>query len=144
MRNIAILFYIILFISVGCDKQKQTARQISGTWEIKSYKKTDIEGLSEFANCSGEMTFGKCKGETSCTYSTNFSFTFPDTSGTNTDKGTFQVIEKGDYMNLTVTDNSNNVIDTLQYRILIRTKTDLSLEHNKGNGITHTYVFTKK
>lgn len=132
-----------MLLSVGCDKQKQTAKQISGIWELKTYKKTDIEGLSEYAICSGQMTFDKCKGETSCTYSTNFSFTFADTTGTNLDKGTFQVIEKGDYMNLTRTDNSNNVIDTLKYRILIRTKTDLSLEYNNGKGTIHSYLLER-
>lgn len=139
MKIVGYLFLLfVLFAS--CDKQKQTARQLAGTWELTSYRIKDSEGLSTYASGTGEIHFDACS-ETpiTCTYQFNAALTLPGLPLTQMmEQGTYEMIEKGDYMTIKKLDALGNELGSYTYRILVLTKTDLELEYpdNLGNYIT--------
>lgn len=135
----------LAFILYSCDKQKHTAKKLDGEWEISTYKLTDPEGLNEYATCSGSIVFdSKPNYLDPQPYTLEISYTFPSTSGSRIQHGTFDVIERGDYMIITEIDNSELEISKYTYRILTRTRTDLQLEYTDSLNFIHTYLFTKK
>lgn len=136
-------FIALLFIS--CDKQKRTAKDLAGEWEIKSIEKVDSQGLSEYATCSGSMIFGSCSDHLEpCDYSLSITFTYPSGSGVTIQHGTFDAIEKGDYMDVTTLNSNNEQTSTYKYRILTLTNTDLQLEFTDSLHFTYRYVFRIK
>lgn len=144
MKNLVVfILFFVLFIS--CDKQKRSAKELAGEWEIKSIKKTDAQGLSEYATCTGSMIFGSCDDHLApCDYTLSLSFTYPSGSGTTIQNGTFETVEKGDYMDIT-TLNSNNVeTSKYNYRILTLTNTDLQLVFTDSAAIIREYIFKRK
>lgn len=138
----------IIFLSLllhSCDKQKQTAKKLKGEWEILTYKFTNAEGLSEIASCEGSMIFESKPTYTDPNpYSLKFSYDFSTSSGIVDQVGTFDVIESGDYLEITKTDASGTVLSTDKYRILTRTSTDLQLEYSDSIGCIHMYIFERK
>ena len=135
-----VCFFLLLVLFTSCDKQKQSARQLSGTWELTSYRIKDSEGLSTYATGTGEIHFDECN-ETpiKCTYQFNASLTLPGLSLTQIiEQGTYEMIEKGDYMTVKKLNGAGNELGSYTYRILVLTKTDLELEYpdNLGNYIT--------
>lgn len=143
-KNLHILFlFSLLFIS--CDKQKRAAKDLAGEWEVKSIEKVDPQGLSEYATCSGTMTFGSCDDHLApCDYSMSISHTYPSGSGTTIQNGTFETTEKGDYMVVT-TLNSNNVqTSSYTYRILTLTNTDLQIIFTDSANYIREYIFKRK
>lgn len=138
----------IIFLSLilySCDKQKHTAKKLDGEWEIISYELTDPEGMSEYATCSGSMIFDSQPSYTDPNpYSLTFDYTFPSTSGTRIQHGTFDVIERGDYMLITEVDASNTLLSTYTYRILTQTRTDLQLEYRDSLNEVHSFIFKRK
>lgn len=138
----------IIFISLllcSCDKQKQTAKSLKGEWTILSYKYTDSEGLSQVAPCVGSMIFESKPTYTDPQpYSLAFSYTFSSGSGSIDQSGTFDVIEKGDYMDITTIDAGGVTTSAIKYRILTQTTTDLQLEHSDFQGGIHMYIFKRK
>lgn len=142
-------FYFSLLCSflflVSCDKQQRTANKLEGEWEIVYYKLTDGEGLSEYATVQGSMIFENCKDvATPCSYSLDISYDFPSSSGITQQQGTFQVVEKGDFMDVTTMDASNNITSNYRYRILTHTNTDLHVEYGDSMYQIHTYIFRRK
>lgn len=145
MRAISIFLISISLMFVSCDKQKQTAKSLEGEWEITSYKLTDIEGMSEYAAVQGSLIFDYCKDVgVSCSYSINITHAFPSSTGNTINNGTYQVIEKGDFMNVTTLDQNNDTTSTYKYRILTQTKTDLQLEYADTLSRFHSFIFKKK
>jgi len=131
---------ILLWVFVSCDKQKQSARQLAGTWELTSYKVKNAEGLSTFATGTGSIHFDRCvKNTLQSTFT--FSATLVLQSAAQSiisQQGTYEMIEKGDYMTVKQLDALGVEIGVYTYRILVLTKTDLELEYpdNLGNYIT--------
>jgi hypothetical protein len=138
--KVVVCFFLLLVLVTSCDKQKQSARQLEGTWELTSYKIKDSEGLSTYATGTGEIHFDKCPDTPiKCSYQFNASLTFPGIPFTDLlEQGTFEMIEKGDYMTIMKLDTAGNELGSYTYRILVLTKTDLELEYpdNLGNYIT--------
>lgn len=144
MRNLLNIIFISLLL-YSCDKQKQTSKDLKGDWEILSYKYTDLEGLSETAICEGLMTFdSKPKYTDPNPYTLDFSYTFTGNSGTIDQSGTFDVLEKGDYLEITTVNAAGVTISTNTYRILTQTTTDLQLEYSDSEGGIHMYIFKRK
>lgn len=142
--NLVLIFVLIIFL-LSCDKQKKAARKIAEKWEIVTYKVTDLEGLSEYATCSGTMTFDACDNNaTTCTYRSQINFVFATYSGSNNENGTFEVNEKGDYMDVSSFDVSNILISKYNYRILTLNKTDLQLTFTDSLGFIYMYIFKRK
>jgi len=138
-------FFLLFVLFTSCDKQKQTARQLEGTWELTSYRMKDSEGLSAYATGTGEMHFSACS-ETpiKCTYHFNASLTFPGIPLTQmVEQGTYEMIEKGDYMTIKKLDALGNELGSYTYRILVLTKTDLELEYPDNLGNYVTMIFSR-
>ncbi len=133
-------FLIILWVFVSCDKQKQSARQLAGTWELTSYKVKNAEGLSTYDTGSGIFHFDKCSKNTlQSTFTFSATLVFPSAAQSSiSQQGTYEMIEKGDYITVKQLDALGVEIGVYTYRILVLTKTDLELEYpdNLGNYIT--------
>jgi hypothetical protein len=113
-------------ILIACNKEKASAKKISGNWSITTLKQTDPEGLIDSAN-----------------YQFLISYQLASDSGTINQKGTYKLIEKGDYMNLSALDSNNSVIDYTKCRLLTLTSTDLQLEFSDGEN-TFIYIMKRK
>jgi hypothetical protein len=129
-------------ILIACNKEKASAKKISGNWSITTLKQTDPEGLIEFAKCSGELHFSEIVSD-SANYQFLISYQLASDSGTINQKGTYKLIEKGDYMNLSALDSNNSVIDYTKCRLLTLTSTDLQLEFSDGEN-TFIYIMKRK
>ena len=143
--KIAGYFFLLLVLFTSCDKHKQSARQLAGTWKLTSYKIKDSEGLSTYSTGTGEMHFSACS-ETpiKCTYHFNASLTFPGIPLTQmVEQGTYEMIEKGDYMTMKKLDALGNELGSYTYRILVLTKTDLELEYPDNLGNYVTMIFSR-
>lgn len=144
MKNILFIAFISLTL-INCDNNKSTSKKLTGEWEINSYKLTDTDNLNEYSDCSGSMIFDKSDDYTiPGTYSLNINYTFPSSNGSTIQSGTYEIIDKGGYMNITTIDTLNTITSTIRYRILTQTSTDLQLEFIDTIGQMHTYIFNKK
>jgi len=143
MKSI-IYILLLIYVLLACDKQKQTTKNLIGEWGITTYKLTDGEGLSEFAEVEGTMQFVEGNSFTDPgTYNFDLQYTFPSFSGSTIENGNFEVVEKGDYMNISKLDASNTVISVYKYRILVHTNTDLELEYSDTSSHIHTFIFKR-
>ena len=144
IKNILFLLVFSLFF-IACDKQRRTTTKIDGEWEISVYKITDIEGLAEYAVCSGSYIFNSCTDKSSvCDYSCNLNFTFPGNTGTTIESGTFLVLPDGGYMDVTNMNAMNIPTSVYNYRILTITRTDLQLEFTDSTNNIHSLFLKKK
>jgi hypothetical protein len=144
MGKIVFLFIISLAIFTSCDKVTQTEKNLAGEWQIVSYKLMDTEGLLEYAVVNGSITFENCTDASiPCPYTISINFDFPSFSGNTTENGTYEVIEKGKFMNIQNSNSFDSIIATYRCRILTETKTDLELEFSDAGGNIHTYIFNR-
>ena len=137
--------FILLWVLMSCDKQKQSARQLAGTWELTSYKVKNAEGLSTFATGTGSIHFDKCvKNTLQSTFAFHATLSFPTVAqSTIHQSGTYEMIEKGDYMTVKQLDALGVEIGVYTYRILVLTKTDLELEYPDNLGSYITLIFSR-
>ncbi len=144
MKAIITLF-ILLWVLISCDKQKQSARQLAGTWELTSYKVKNAEGLSTFATGTGSIHFDKCvKNSIQSSFTFNATLAFPGAAQSSiSEQGTYEMIEKGDYMTVKQLDTLGTEIGVYTYRILVQTKTDLALEYPDNLGNYVTLIFSR-
>lgn len=145
MLNRLSIFLIILLVLSSCNKEKSAAKKINGEWEITSYKRTETNGLSFFAKVSGEMLFSHVDHhDAPLTFKTSITYSFDTDNGVYTENGIIEMIEKGEYMNVIKHNASNILIDTIKYRIITNTTTDLQLEFIDSNNRIHMMIFKKK
>lgn len=145
MLNRLSVFILIALFLFSCDKEKSALKKINGQWEITSYKRTESNGLSFFATVSGNMTFSEVDHYKSPSlFIANISYSFDTDNGTIQENGSIEMIEKGDFMNVIKLDASNNPTDTIKYRIMTCTNTDLQLEYSDSVGRVNNLIFKKK
>lgn len=145
MLNRLSVFLLIALFLFSCDKEKRALKKINGQWEITSYKRTESNGLSFFATVSGNMTFSDVdQYKSPSLFTTNISYSFDTENGTIQENGSVEMIEKGDFMNVIKLDASNNPTDTIKYRIMTCTNTDLQLEYSDSIGRVNNLIFKKK
>jgi hypothetical protein len=145
MLNRLSVFLLIALFLFSCDKEKRALKKINGQWEITSYKRTESNGLSFFAIVSGNMTFSEVdQYKSHSLFNTNISYSFDADNGTIQENGSVEMIEKGDFMNVIKLDASNNPTDTIKYRIMTCTNTDLQLEYSDSIGRVNNLIFKKK
>lgn len=145
MLNRLSFFILISLFLFSCDKERSALKKINGQWEITSYKRTESNGLSFFASVSGDMSFSEAdKYKSPSLFKANISYSFETDNGTIQENGSIEMIEKGDFMNVIKFDASNNPTDTIKYRIITCTKTDLQLEYNDSIGRVNNLIFKKK
>ena len=144
MKTLATLLLLLIFIS-SCDKQKQSVRKLEGTWELTSYKVKNAEGLSTYATGSGTIHFDKpSSNPIQSTFQFTAALTFPGLAqSTVSQQGTYEMIEKGDYMTVKLLDTTGSEIGVYTYRILVLTKTDLELEYPDNLGNYVTMIFSR-
>jgi len=135
----------MVFLVLSCDKEKRTVRQIEGSWEIKKYKRILSTGISIYANASGEMNIENSSNEAwEKSYSLQLNYSFPSFSGTTTQNGLINVLESGEYMDVSTLNSSDVVTRIDQHRIMVLTSTDLQLEFTDIAGQINTYTFRRK
>jgi hypothetical protein len=145
MLNRLSVFILIALFLFSCDKEKRALKKINGQWEITSYKRTESNGLSFFATVSGDITFSEVDQYKSPSFfTTNISYSFDTDNGTIQENGSVEMIEKGDFMNVIKLDASNIPTDTIKYRIMTCTNTDLQLEYSDSIGRVNNLIFKKK
>ncbi len=137
--------YLIVFILslcfVSCNKESHTASKLSGKWQITYYKRTNPNNWIEYGkNLVGTIFFenNNSKG----TFQQDITYSFADSNYNSKENGSFEVIEKGGFINLSAIEGTNNV-PSLTYRILTLTRTDLQLEFRDKDNYLHNYLFVK-
>jgi hypothetical protein len=145
MLNRLSIFLLITLVLSSCNKEKSAAKKINGEWKITSYKRTETNGLSFYATVSGEMLFSNVDRYNSpSTFKTSITYSFDTENGVYFENGIIEMIEKGEYMNVTKLNALNNPTDTLKYRIITNTTKDLQLEYIDSNNRIHMMIFKKK
>lgn len=144
MKQVLILLFLGLFI-LSCDKEKRTVNRIDGTWEISTFKRILSTGISIYAEVSGEMTIAQSNDESwDKSYILQFNYSFPTFSGTNNQNGLINVLEDGEYMDVSTLSSSNLITRIDQHRIMVLTSTDLQVEFTDSVGQINTYTFRRK
>lgn len=144
MKRIVVLLMILIFVT-SCDKEKRTVRRIDGTWEIKSFKRILSSGISIYAEVTGEMKIESSNDEYwEKAYKLQFNYAFPSSSGTTNQSGLINVLESGEYMDVSTLTSSEVVTRIDNHRIMVLTSTDLQLEFTDSLGQINTYTFRKK
>lgn len=145
MLNRIFIFLLFPILVISCDKEKSAQKKIDGTWEIISYKRTEANGLNFYASVSGEMNFTSVDHfKENSLYSSNITYSFDSESGYFYENGRIEMIDKGRYMNVIKMNSSNLPIDTIKYRILVSTNTDLQLEFSDNVSRVNNFIFKKK
>ena len=144
LNRLWVFVLIVLFLS-SCNKEKSATKKINGTWEITSYKRTESNGLSFFATVFGDLTFSEVdQYKSPSLFISNISYSFDTDNGTIQENGFIEMIEKGDFMNVVKLDALSNPTDTIKYRIMTCTNTDLQLEYSDSIGRVNNLIFKKK
>jgi hypothetical protein len=144
MKHLLILLVILFFVS-SCDKEKKTTRRIDGTWEIKSFKRILSTGISIYADVTGEMKIETSNDEYwEKAYTLQFDYAFPSLSGSTNQSGLINVLESGEYMDVSTLNSADVVTRIDNHRIMVLTSTDLQLEFTDSVGQINTYTFRKK
>ena len=145
MLNRLAVFLLLTLVISSCNKEKSAAKRINGEWNITSYKRTETNGLSYYATVTGGMIFSQVdEYNAPSTFKTAITYSFETENGVYNENGIIEMLEKGEYMNVTKLNASNNPIDTLQYRIITNTTKDLQLEFIDSNNRIHMMIFKKK
>lgn len=144
MKRTLILLMLLVFVA-SCDKEKKTVRRIDGTWEIKSFKRILSSGISIYADVTGEMKIESSSDEYwEKAYTLQFEYAFPSFNGTTNQSGLINVLESGDYMDVSTLNAADVVTRIDNHRIMVLTSTDLQLEFTDSVGQINTYTFRKK
>ncbi|MCO5258751.1 MAG: hypothetical protein M9916_01280 [Crocinitomicaceae bacterium] len=135
-KTVGILFLLILL--VGCSKEIENNRAISGYWIPDNFSLTDYDGLKTHPSCYGEMRFSS-DGKKSKSGSYNFQIYF-DFNG-----NPLNLIEEGTY----VIDNKNIAKLTptngkaSQMTIVYKTKEDLVLDFPNRDYLAYNFVMKR-
>lgn len=78
MIKLLCILTIGLSLLGSCSKVKKSQKRIQGSWEIISYRQTDINGFTTFYDAVGTITFGK---DTDNTFTYVEDYTYQGDSG---------------------------------------------------------------
>lgn len=141
MRKLTLI--VFAFSLLGCSKKNRVSGRIFGSWELISYKRTNYEGMISYPSASGSATFVELTNpDDSATYSFEIAREINSLSDSLLEKGTYKLVEKGNFMYLNEQDNLNQTISYIKYRILSSTNSDLEIEFSKGTN-TDILLFRK-
>lgn len=144
MLNRILTFTFCCLLIISCDKETAASKQLNGEWNLISYKRMELNGLTYFADAQGRMTFNKQDQSSNRTYTFQIDYSFSTNVGSIAEFGTIEMIEKGDFMLVNKMNELNLVISTTKYRLLTHTKTDLHIEFSDSLGRMHTLILEKK
>ncbi|MCF8433512.1 MAG: hypothetical protein K9G37_03500, partial [Crocinitomicaceae bacterium] len=71
-------------------------------------------------------------------------YAFPSFSGSTNQSGLINVLESGEYMDVSTLNSADVVTRIDNHRIMVLTSTDLQLEFTDSVGQINTYTFRKK
>lgn len=118
---------------------------MEGTWELKSYKITFQNGISEYAECSGILEVKETDQDGwDNEMIRTFDFTFPSLTGSEQTMALMKFRGKGDYIDVGVLDQNDSIVFIEDHRILMLNRSDLQLIYADQNGKFHTLIFKKK
>jgi len=138
-----IAFFCLIVITFSCKKEKRVGKEITGSWNLTSYKRTDQEGMIKYATAEGSAEFNALPDNVdSSIYKFNISYNFSGTADSLKQNGTYKLVEKGGFMYLAETNAVNQILSYIKYRILTITSTDLEIEFSK-NSCTDILVFRR-
>jgi hypothetical protein len=138
-----LFFIVLIFLFWSCSKEKKVSRELSGRWQLTTYKRTDAEGLISYPTASGEAQFDPYEGlADSSTYMMNVMPNNPVILDTINQKGTYRLVDKASFMYITEMDSEDQVQTYMKCRILTLTRTDLEIEFSR-NGNTDVLLFQK-
>ena len=147
MTRIFFLYFSVIltvFFFTSCDKEKQTSRKIEGNWELKSYKITYQDGISEYGSCSGNLEIvSTSKADWTNSFKMNISFVFPSQTGQQSKIGYMRIREKGGYMDVSLVDQQDQEVGFEDHRIMVLTSTDLQIEYLGEDGSLNNLTFRK-
>ena len=69
---------IAVLLLASCSRVKKSQKRIQGTWEIVSFRQTDVAGFTEFYDAVGTITFDE---DTDNTFTYVEDYTYQGTSG---------------------------------------------------------------
>lgn len=142
MRNLIAI--AIVFLLSGCTKIHRVSGRIAGKWQLISYKRTNYEGMISYPAASGSAAFDDLSTpEDSAVYTFQIARTIDALDDSLLERGTYKLVEKGNFMYLNEQDNLDQTISYIKYRILSSTDSDLEIEFSKGTN-TDILLFSKK
>jgi hypothetical protein len=141
MRKLTLIVFALSLLA--CSKTNRVSGRISGSWELISYKRTNYEGMISYPSASGSATFIELKNpDDSATYTFEIAREINSVSDSLLEKGTYKLVEKGNFMYVNEQDNLDQTISYIKYRILSSTNSDLEIEFSKGTN-TDILLFRK-
>ena len=143
-RIFLIVFLPLILVILSCDKEKSTSKKLNGDWELKQYKITLLDGISEFAVCTGELKISTTDFEDfNNSFMLQLNYEFPSITGSSIEAGYLRIKQKGDFMDASYRDGGNTESHILEYRIMVLNKTDLQIEYRDTNNLVNYLTFRK-
>lgn len=139
-RQLIYILSIAALLFTGCNKVKQNAKKLDGTWTIYSYAQIQNGGFTTYYETMGTITFST-NADGSFSYQENYTYYKNNDTITSTRTGTG--ILKGDKAksyDLTLTTPTNVLLEDCEIRVI--TKDDLKIQHQESDG-GHVYVLQK-
>lgn len=136
------LFVLMLGFSLfGCDKVKQTEKNITGVWSVYQYKITLVSGLVYYYPANGTVDFGSC-GSGTCNYALRVDYQKDGLDKQKYEDGTIGEITKDGFFNMNRI-NADASMTYLDYgRFLLITKDDIKFHFQDETGL-HEFVLQK-
>ncbi len=129
-----LLYFLVVLGSFSCSKEVRVSKDLAGTWELTSYKRTDAEGLIIYPIASGKADFNAYeKSNDSSAYSWSIITDVSGSLDSTTQQGTYKLVEKSNFMYVAEIDSLNQISSYTKYRILTLTQTDLEIEFSKNS-----------
>jgi hypothetical protein len=118
---------------------------MEGKWELRSYKLTFENGISEYATCSGTLEVKDTEQDGwDNEMIRTLEFSFPSLIGSEQTNGLIKFRGKGDYMDVGILNQNDSIVFVEDHRILMLNSSDLQLIYADQNGKFHTLTFKKK
>ncbi|MDB3907010.1 hypothetical protein N9355_06035 [Crocinitomicaceae bacterium] len=135
-----LFIFLLVFVALGCDKQKKHAKQMNGTWTIYSYTQITGVGFRTEFPAQGTITFEDL-GNANLNYIEDFSYKDSANWIPVNRSGDLTIVgEKSKSFELTFTSPVNS--ETVSNTIHVVSKDDLKIQFQE-NGIGHLFVLTK-
>lgn len=140
MKKMLLFSLVFLTLLIGCDKTKQVARKLDGTWNIYSYTQITSGGFEATFPVNGIITFS-AQEDNSFHYEDNYSFDTDTGEVESQRKGAGLLLgEKSNHFNLILTQPSNSIVENGM--IFLITKKDLKMGFYE-DGIVHRFVLRR-
>lgn len=140
MKALFPILIMTLLALTGCNKVKQNAKKLDGTWTIYSYAQIQNGGFITYYETTGTITFSTNEDGT-FTYSEDYTYYKNNDTITSTRQGTGILTgDKAKSYDLTITSPTSQLLQNCVIHLI--TKDDLKIQHQESDG-GHLYVLQK-